>query len=119
MTDVTGFGLLGHALEMARASQVTLKIVSTDLPFLSEAADLAKAGFVTGHRTATGRATVQTPIARRVCPMQTPPADGSTNVRWPTFGLCSSARRGDPRLCKAPVIRQRGSSAELKRQRAL
>jgi selenide, water dikinase len=48
MTDVTGFGLLGHALEMARASQVTMKIASTELPFLSEAADLAKAGFVTG-----------------------------------------------------------------------
>jgi selenide,water dikinase len=48
MTDVTGFGLLGHALEMARASQVALRIDATDLPLLSEAAELAQAGFVTG-----------------------------------------------------------------------
>jgi len=48
MTDVTGFGLLGHALEMARASHLTLSIKTTDLPLLSEAAELAKAGLVTG-----------------------------------------------------------------------
>jgi selenide, water dikinase len=48
MTDVTGFGLLGHALEMARASHLSLRIESTDLPLLTEAAELAQAGFVTG-----------------------------------------------------------------------
>jgi len=48
MTDVTGFGLLGHALEMARASHLTLRLETTDLPLLSEAAELAKAGLVTG-----------------------------------------------------------------------
>jgi selenide, water dikinase len=48
MTDITGFGLLGHALEMARASQLTLNIETADLPVLSQAAELAKAGCVTG-----------------------------------------------------------------------
>ncbi len=52
MTDVTGFGLLGHALEMARGSDKTVKINSSTLPFLKEAAGLARKGFITG---ASGR----------------------------------------------------------------
>ncbi len=48
ITDVTGFGLLGHALEMARNSKVTLVIRVGDLPLLSQAATLAQQGFVTG-----------------------------------------------------------------------
>jgi len=52
ITDVTGFGLLGHALEMARGSKVTLVIGVDDLPLLTEAAKLAQDGLVTG---ASGR----------------------------------------------------------------
>jgi selenide, water dikinase len=48
VTDVTGFGLLGHALEMARGSNVALTIRFGDLPFLSEAEHLAQRNFVTG-----------------------------------------------------------------------
>jgi len=52
ITDVTGFGLLGHALEVARGSNLTLTIRAGDVPVLSEAARLAQQGFVTGasHR---------------------------------------------------------------------
>jgi selenide, water dikinase len=52
MTDVTGFGLLGHGLEMARASDVTLRISSRAVPFLSRARLFAEAEHVTGasHR---------------------------------------------------------------------
>ena len=52
ITDVTGFGLLGHALEMARGSDLTLVLRADDLPLLSEAASLAQQNFVTGasHR---------------------------------------------------------------------
>ena len=52
MTDVTGFGLLGHGLEMARASEARLAIRLGDVPFLAEAAALAQEGCVTGasHR---------------------------------------------------------------------
>jgi selenide,water dikinase len=52
VTDVTGFGLLGHALEMARGSAKTVKIDAAALPFLKEAAALAQQGFITG---ASGR----------------------------------------------------------------
>ncbi len=48
MTDVTGFGLLGHALEVARASGVALRIDRAALPTLRHAASLAAAGHVTG-----------------------------------------------------------------------
>jgi selenide, water dikinase len=48
ITDVTGFGLLGHALEMARGSNVALTIRFGDLPFLSDAEYLAQWNFVTG-----------------------------------------------------------------------
>ncbi|MBN9036418.1 MAG: selenide, water dikinase SelD [Rhizobiales bacterium] len=48
MTDVTGFGILGHGLEMARGSGLRLTIDRSALPLLSEAASLAQAGCVTG-----------------------------------------------------------------------
>lgn len=48
ITDVTGFGLLGHALAMARGSKVTLELDADDLPLLAQAADFAQRGFVTG-----------------------------------------------------------------------
>jgi selenide, water dikinase len=40
-TDITGFGLIGHASEMASASGVTLEIRSDDLPLLEGVRDLA------------------------------------------------------------------------------
>jgi selenide,water dikinase len=52
MTDVTGFGLLGHALEMARGAGVTVRLRVDEAPLLDQAETLARAGFVTGasHR---------------------------------------------------------------------
>ncbi|MCI8328468.1 MAG: selenide, water dikinase SelD [Oscillibacter sp.] len=43
-TDVTGFGLLGHGLEMAQGSGVELEIRVGAVDFIPEAADLAKMG---------------------------------------------------------------------------
>ncbi|WP_036260356.1 selenide, water dikinase SelD [Methylocapsa aurea] len=48
ITDVTGFGLLGHGLEMARGSKARLEIRADDLPLLTHARNLAQQGFVTG-----------------------------------------------------------------------
>jgi selenide,water dikinase len=47
-TDVTGFGLLGHALEMARASGTRFVFDSSALPALPGALDIAAAGVETG-----------------------------------------------------------------------
>ena len=46
VTDITGFGLLGHALEMAKASEVSIHINSEDVPILDEAVDMAKMGII-------------------------------------------------------------------------
>jgi selenide,water dikinase len=46
-TDVTGFGLLGHGLEMARASRTRFVFDSSTLPTLRGATDLANAGVET------------------------------------------------------------------------
>jgi selenide,water dikinase len=45
-TDITGFGLLGHALEMAQASKVTISIEVHKVPVLSEVLDHAGMGLV-------------------------------------------------------------------------
>ncbi|HEY8635697.1 MAG TPA: selenide, water dikinase SelD [Candidatus Limnocylindrales bacterium] len=50
-TDVTGFGLLGHGLEMARASGTKFVFDASALPALPGALDLAAAGIETGGAT--------------------------------------------------------------------
>jgi len=47
-TDVTGFALLGHAWEMARASNVTIEIDSGHVPLINGALELAVSGMQTG-----------------------------------------------------------------------
>jgi selenide,water dikinase len=51
VTDVTGFGLLGHMLEMCQGSDVHARIRLTDVPILEGAAALAQAGLGTGAAT--------------------------------------------------------------------
>lgn len=45
-TDVTGFGFLGHAYEMAEASNVSLEIWSDYIPIIKESIDFAKMGII-------------------------------------------------------------------------
>ena len=47
-SDVTGFGILGHALEMASGSDVTLVIESAKMPLLRGTPRLAEKGYITG-----------------------------------------------------------------------
>jgi len=48
VTDITGFGLLGHAREVALASGVSLDIRASQVPFLPGAIDCARAGALPG-----------------------------------------------------------------------
>jgi selenide, water dikinase len=51
-TDITGFGLLGHAWELANGSNVTLEIEAAHVPLLGGAYELAEQGLLTsGDRT--------------------------------------------------------------------
>lgn len=45
-TDITGFGLLGHSLEVAMASRVTIQISMDSVPLLPEVLDLAAMGLI-------------------------------------------------------------------------
>jgi selenide,water dikinase len=47
-TDITGFSFIGHALEMAMASQVGMVIHSKNVPLFPEAMEYAKLGLVPG-----------------------------------------------------------------------
>lgn len=47
-TDVTGFGLMGHALEMAKGSGVGITIRRSSVPMLPRVRELAEQGFVPG-----------------------------------------------------------------------
>ena len=47
-TDITGFGLLGHAREMAVGSKVSLAIDSAQIEFLPEADEYSREGFLPG-----------------------------------------------------------------------
>ena len=45
-TDVTGFGVVGHVLEMARASQFNVTLLLSSMPVLTGAIETARAGFL-------------------------------------------------------------------------
>jgi len=52
LTDVTGFGLAGHLLEMCRGAKLRAQVQWADVPVMPEAVELVKAGISTG---ASGR----------------------------------------------------------------
>ncbi|MEJ2359319.1 MAG: selenide, water dikinase SelD [Deinococcales bacterium] len=54
-TDVTGFGVLGHALHVAEGSGVTLRIDTGALPLLPGAEDTLRRGILTKAHTTNGR----------------------------------------------------------------
>lgn len=45
-TDITGFGLIGHAVEMARAGNVTLELYSHKVPVFPKALEMAAMGII-------------------------------------------------------------------------
>lgn len=47
-TDVTGFGLIGHACEMAEGAGLALELRAADLPVLAGALDVVRAGVMSG-----------------------------------------------------------------------
>ena len=68
-TDVTGFALLGHAWELACASNVTIEIESARVPLIRGALDLAGAGLLTsGDKTNREYVGAQVEIAASVDP---------------------------------------------------
>jgi selenide, water dikinase len=54
-TDITGFGLLGHLVEMARNAKVLIEIDASSVPLLPGAVNAAKSGFIPGGAYANKR----------------------------------------------------------------
>ena len=52
-TDITGFGLVGHAFEMAQAGEVTLEIEADSVPLLKQTLELAGENILTRAHKAT------------------------------------------------------------------
>jgi selenide,water dikinase len=48
VTDITGFGLLGHAMEMANASRVSLRLASRHVGLIDGALECVRGGFIAG-----------------------------------------------------------------------
>jgi selenide,water dikinase len=48
MTDITGFGMIGHGREMALGSRVTLRIEASKVPVLPGALECIRQGFIPG-----------------------------------------------------------------------
>jgi len=70
VTDVTGFGLLGHLRELCAASGVHARVASTDLPLLPGVEALARAGLVPGgSRRNRAAADAYTDVAGAVDPV--------------------------------------------------
>jgi len=61
-TDITGFGLVGHAGEMALSSGVTIEIELSKLPLIQGVLDLVKAGYKT--RASQSNRTAAEPLLR-------------------------------------------------------
>lgn len=68
MTDITGFGLAGHLLEMLQASQMTADIRLQDVPFLPGCLELLQAG------TQSTLAPANSELARAHCEVMSPHA---------------------------------------------
>jgi selenide,water dikinase len=67
VTDITGFGLAGHGLEMAKGSQVTLSIAMDSLPIMDQALEMYRKGVSTGvnafnQRLTAGHSRFEKPI---------------------------------------------------------
>jgi selenide,water dikinase len=58
-TDITGFGLAGHATQMAAASHCAFAIEANSIPFLTGAEECLKAGFLTRAHTTNGNYTTE------------------------------------------------------------
>jgi selenide,water dikinase len=54
-TDITGFGLVGHSLEMAMGSGVQINLFCKEFPFYPRALDMYRKGETTGSNQANRR----------------------------------------------------------------
>jgi len=81
VTDVTGFGLIGHAYEMAQGSDTTLTFNAAKVPVIEGTEELAKQGMLPGGIESNRRYVAESIVWDGVL---APPANhaGSSDFRW-------------------------------------
>jgi selenophosphate synthase len=91
MTDITGFGLIGHALEMARASNVMIEFSYSQIPLFSGVAELAKKGYITGcgRKSNPSLPGLTLDATRRAWPWPTPAGLTSRPAPAPSYQQCA------------------------------
>jgi selenide,water dikinase len=106
MTDVTGFGLLGHALEMARGAGVTVRLRLDAVPLLDQTESLVQAAYFTGASERNWSSYgdgVDLPVGLedwRLRLLTDPQTSGGLLVACDAGAapaICSRIREGDPR----------------------
>ena len=119
VTDVTGFGLLGHAYEMASRSGVRIRFDATRLPALVGALDVAEAGERTGgdgrNREFAGHAVTIDGVPDEVVALAgTRRRRAASSSPCPRSGAPSSKRPSGTRTCSSRAseasTRERASS---------
>jgi selenide, water dikinase len=102
-TDVTGFGLLGHAVEMARPSGVQLQLKLDALPLLDGALDCVRQGLVSSLHSANAR---QRHVVRD-------PDAATRHPRWP---LLLDPQTAGGLLASVPAVQADACLAALRAQ---
>ena len=119
-TDVTGFSLLGHAYEVARASGVTVEIDSASVPTIPGALELAAQGLVTtGDKTnrdyvgdaASLADSVSTELARLLFDPQTAGGLLISVDEARADDLLTRLRETYPRAARVGRVKERGAHA--------
>ena len=109
-TDVTGFGLLGHALNMARGSKKTLRFWSAAVPLLPQALELVRRGVASAGLKANGAAIsphvlwtdgVSEPVRQALVDPQT---SGGLLIALPASRVDGLLRRLRRRKVRAAVV---------------
>lgn len=97
VTDITGYGLLGHAGEMAERSGVTLRLNAACLPVLPGVLEVAAAGVRTSaHRTAKGSAHDIDPVTLAI--LQDPQTSGGLLASVPPEAVAPLVAAGWTRV---------------------
>jgi len=109
-TDVTGFGLVGHALELARASNVSLHLQARSLPLLPGARELAQdAANAPGGTARNALSAAEGEVEWRA-------AEWWKNLAWDpqtSGGLLISVRAGDARALEDELERRQVLAARV------
>ena len=117
-TDITGFGLVGHALEMARGSGLTARLWAEEVPLLPGALDLAREGLLPAgchrNRADTGdEVALASGISReRADLLFDPQTSGGLLVALPEGGAEELLRRLRDRGLTAAIIGRMAAKAE-------